>query len=459
MSPSRRRQGEGGITFLESKQLWRGSVELAPDPETGARRRKEFTGKVKSDVVKKLREYQRELDAGRTVVSSSPTVSTWLNHWMDHIVQVRPTTWESYRSSLAYAHKSLGKKKLERLTIDDIRRWHDDMSSGRVSGTGRPLSPTTQHTAHVVLAKALGDAMVEGRLGQNVCRMVKPPRRAVQPISVLTMQEVTAVVQAVTNDRLGSRWAAALLTGMRQGELIGLRWQDVDFDAGVIGDDLPSGTIDVAWQLQRITQYHGCATLADGGPSCGRVRASDCSAPTIKAPADWEHEHLVGGLYLGRPKTSTGWRVIPLVDPLLTILRQRYEASRLEPNPHGLVWTADRKRSRATGQLLPLDGSPIDPSDDSAAWHDALERAGVPQLRLHDARHTAITVLYDQKVPEASIQQIAGQSTVATTRGYKAKYSYQLVDAMRLLGGSGQPAQLPQNQTVLSITPRSPGQD
>jgi integrase len=448
VSPARRRQGEGGVTFVEGKGLWRGSIELAPDPETGKRRRKEFNSKVKGEVIRKLREYQRELDEGRTVVSKSPTVAAWLDHWIAEVAQVRPLTRRSYESSLQYVRASLGRKKLDKLTVDDVRRWHADMRSGKVSGTGNPLSSTTMHTAHLVFSKALSDAVLEGRLGRNVCKMVKAPPRAAQSISVLDVGQIAAVVETVRDDRLGSRWVAALLTAMRQGELLGLRWQDVNFEAG---------TLDVAWQLQRIPQRHGCSSV-DGQPACGRLRGSDCPKAKIDAPADWEHEHLVGGLYLARPKTATGWRVIPLVHPMLGILRRRYEASQQEPNPFGLVWTSEAKRALGTGRLLPLDGSPIDPSDDSAAWHDVLTRAGTPQLRLHDARHTAITVLYDRKVPEAVIQQIAGQSTVATTRGYRGKFAYQLVEGMEALGAAAEPAALSEKQTVLSITPRSPGE-
>lgn len=449
MSPKRRSRGDGGLTFIEAKGLWRGSVEVAPDPVTGARKRKYVYGKVKSDVTRKVREALAELDAGTTVVSASPTVNAWLDYWLENVTKVRPKTLQSYGSSLTYARRAFGRKKLAKLTVDDVYDWHRKMLNGTVTTDGKPLSSTTAHTAHLVLSRALSDAVTQRRIAQNVCRMVSPPRRATPPVKTLTVEEVAAVVRSVEHDRLGGRYAAALLTAMRQGELLGLRWQDVDFEAG---------TLDVAWQLQRIPLHHGCAELADGAPSCGWKRGADCPSARIVAQPDWEHEHLEGGLYLARPKTATGWRVIPLVGRLRAILWERLAASQREPNPHGLVWTAGPKRSRATGQLLPLDGSPIDPSDDSSGWHDVLERAGVPRVRLHDARHTAITLLYDRKVPEAIIQQIAGQSTVATTRGYRGKFAYQLVEAMEALDSAAGPVTLGAGQTVLSITPRSPAE-
>lgn len=426
MTAARRRQGEGSITQIKRTGRWRGRVELPPDPITGARRQKDVTAKTRGEVVKAMNGLRAAADKG-TIISSSPTLNEWLDHWLDVIVDVRPKTWDTYRSSLEYARRSMGRKRLENIDVADIRALHSRMASGALSPSEKPLSATTIHAAHQTLSSALSDAMIEQRVSRNVCKMVRPPSRATPPVKVLAAAEVAEVVLAVAIDRLGSRWAAALLTAMRQGELLGLEWSRVDFEAN---------TLDVSWQLQRIPQKHGCAPRPDGSPSCLRKRGAECTHPTIKAKANWEHRHLVGGLYLARPKTKTGYRLIPLVEPLRSILYQRYLESSREPNPHDLVWTSEAKRDPATGKVLPLDGSPIDPSADSKAWHDALERAGVSQVRLHDARHTAITMLYDQGVPEATIQQIAGQSTVATTRAYKAKFSYQLVEAMDQLSSA-----------------------
>jgi len=279
------------------------------------------------------------------------------------------------------------------------------------------LSSTSARQTYQILSKALKDALREGRVTRNVASLVDPPPRAVPQLAELTADEAKTVIRHVAYDhRLGSRWAAALLIGARQGELLGLEIDRVDFTRN---------TIDLDWQLQRVTWLHGC------GGKCGRKRGTDCPDRRLDARADWEHRHVTGGLYLSRPKSRAGWRVIPLVDPLRTILERRVAVAADEPNPHGLMWTADPKQSKGGNRaVLPLDGSPIDPSRDNAAWHRLLADAGVTDVRLHDARHTAVTLMFDLGIPETTIQDIVGQSTIASTRGYRHKNRQLAADAL-----------------------------
>jgi integrase len=146
-------------------------------------------------------------------------------------------------------------------------------------------------------------------------------------------------------------------------------------------------------------------------------------------PADWEHRHLTGGLWLSRPKSEAGYRIIPLVEPLRQIIEQRAQIARTEPNPHGLLWTADPKQDKR-GIPQPLDGSPIDPSTDNAAWHEVLKRAGVADARLHDARHTTASLLLKAQVPEPIIMKILGHNSYAVTRDYQNVDREQLTAAM-----------------------------
>jgi len=303
----------------------------------------------------------------------------------------------------------------------------------------RGLSPTTAHHTYRVLAKALKDALRDGRVLRNVAMLVDPPRRAVPEVKVLTADQAIDVIESVANSRLGSRWAFALLTGFRQGECIGLEIERVDFVKNVI---------DMSWQLQRIAWRHGpgCDPVGEAEEgeyplyACGRKRGTDCKTRVLDAPADWEHRYITGGLYWSRPKSNAGWRVVPMVEPLRSIMERRIAAALREPNPHGLVWTSDEKYAvggRHSGRrILPLDGSPLDPSRDNKAWHAVLDAAGAPQIRLHDARHTAVTILYDLGIAETVIQDIVGQSSLSVTRGYRARSQTLLVEAMGALGGA-----------------------
>jgi integrase len=434
----RRVQGEGGIS-RRPNGLYVGKVELPRDPITGKRRDRRVTGMVHSEVVMKLQRLQRELSDHGDLPTGSETVEKWMKFWMENINKTRPSTRAGYRSSIKYINAAIGPIRLSALTASDIRKV--EMFIVRT----KKLSPTTAHNAYQVLAKALKDAEREGRVIRNVARMTDPPRKAFTTLGVLTAEEGIAVLREVSDvkiDRLQSRWAMALLTGARQGEVLGLEIDRVDFDAN---------EIDLSWQLQSIAWQHGldCGVVGKyhtdtGIPrdlrACGRKQGSTCPTRFLDAPADWEHRHLTGGLYLSRPKSKAGWRVIPLVEPLRSFMRERIIESANEPNPYGLVWTAEAKKGRggktSSHAALPLDGMPVDPSHDNAAWHRILVRAGLHSVPLHAARHTAVTILYDMDVPETVIQDIVGQSTVSVTRAYRSKSKKPLIDAMNALGAA-----------------------
>jgi integrase len=415
-----RGKGKGAVYQRASDGLWVASLELPP--RNGARRRRVLTAKTEPLVIAKLNTAKDELERHGDLPTAGQTLESWLNLWFTTIAvkKIRPKTAATYRTLLErHIIPTIGNVKLSALTSAHIRRVEDAITS-TPKNASKPelgtLSSTTAAQAHRILAVALKYAEREGRVTRNVATLTDAPRRAQRHLRVLSGSDGLRVLQEVSHDRLGSRWAAALLTGARQGELLGLEIDRV------------TDEIDLSWQLQRISWEHGCTD------SCGAKRPSECPQRTITAPADWERRYLTGGLWLSRPKSAAGWRIIPLVDPLKTIIERRLEAAASEPNPFGLLWTSDLKkvpgRDTYRGEL---DGSPIDPSTDNAAWHEVLRRAGVGDVRLHDARHTAATLLLDAGVPEPVMLRIIGQSTVTSLRGYQRVDRRLLADAMRAL--------------------------
>lgn len=420
-----RTRGDGSIHKDKTTGLWVGQIELEPDPLTGKRRKKVVRRKSQVALQQALKDLREQGVGHRSAYMPTTTVAEYMAFWLEHVNASRPKTRAGYRSKIdQYIIPAIGKLKLDKLTTDDVRKVH------RYVTVTKKLSPTSAHQTHQILAKALKDAEREGKVKKNVARLVDAPVRAATKSVVLDTEQATEVLRAVSLDRLGSRWATALLTGMRQGEALGLELDRVD---------LTAGTLDLSWQLQRVNWRHGCGPSAgvddDDRPiyPCGRIRGTDCHERLLDAPASWEHRHLTGALYLSRPKSDAGWRVIPLVEPLRSIIERRLAVD--EPNEFGLVWTAEQKMTRQK-VLLPLDGMPVDPSIDNAAWHSALEKAEVPQMRLHDARHTAVTLLYDLGVDESTIQAIVGQSVVAVTRGYRHRNMKPLSDALSQLGSA-----------------------
>lgn len=411
--PEERVRGKGeGAIYKDGRGLWTAVVELPP--LDGTRRRKTIRSKDKGTVIRKLTAMKAELAQHGDLPTAGESTEKWLRVWFETIAlkKVRPKTAATYRSILSqYIVPAIGKVPLDKLTPAHVRRMTSYI-------TDKGLSSSTAMQAHRILAVALKYAEREGRVTRNVALLTDAPRRAKPSLKVLTDMQGIEVMRTVASDRLGSRIAAALLMAGRQGEIIGL---EIDR----VGDHL-----DLSWQLQRITWEHGCLG------ECGRSRGSECPARKITAPADYEHRYLEGGLWLSRPKSDAGWRIIPLVEPLRSLLEVRIEAAKGEPNPHGLVWTAEAKSSRNGSGEAALTGAPLDPRDDNAYWHQVLARACVPDVRLHDARHTAVDLLYAAGVPEHIIIQIVGHSTVMQSRAYKSRarqFQPQLVEAMQAL--------------------------
>lgn len=405
MTP-KRENGQGSTYFRKSDARWVAALSL-PSPSGKPRRvtRTAATERAAKVLLVGLRR-ERESAPDGDIQTAVLNVEDWCRTWLNDIAakEVRPKTAASYRTTVErYIIPAIGRKQLKKLSPDDVR--------GMVkSVTDLGLSTRSAALTYQVLSLALKAAYREGKVTRNVADLVNRPRTAKNELTVLTAAHGLKVLQAVTGwpppiapDRLASRWWAALFTGARQGELLGLTWDRVDFNRN---------TIDLSWQLQRLAWEHGCDA------PCGFKRGNECPKRKLTAPADWEHTQLTGGLYLSRPKSSAGVRIVPIVPPLRAMLLHRQRASVLEANPHQLVWTTPT-------------GAPIDPSRDSKAWHAVLALAGVPDARLHDARHTAVDMLYAAEVPEADIQEIVGHSVVSVTRGYKSRgNSTRLLDGM-----------------------------
>lgn len=310
-------------------------------------------------------------------------------HWMDDIapLKIRPKTLAGYRTVVnGYIIPTLGKKRLEKLTAQDVRKLHAVMQSTPKDPTlrGRDdlppetemLSSTYTLLAHNALSAALKVALREGKITANPCDLVDRPRKRLTEQKALDVQQAIRLLQHLATRADGPLWATYILTGARRGEILGL-------EADRVGDQL-----DLSWQLQRITDIS-------------------------KAPADWEYRELGGTLYLTRPKSRAGWRIIPLVEPLKSILGLQLAGRR-----DGLVFTRD--------------GRPWDPDRATKEWRAVLVEAGLPDdVVLHGSRHTTVDLLYEAGVPEAVISEIVGHSSRAVTRGYKSRgNTRQLEDAM-----------------------------
>jgi len=384
---ARRQPGDGALYQRKKDGMWVGAVDLGSTP-SGKRRRKVVVHSTQAGALEKLREVRRQVGIHGDVPTRSTTLADWLDRWLVDIAakRVRPRTLDTYRHKVRLIKEAAGRARLDKLTPAHVRAVHAYIIETK------GLESTTALQAHRILAKALKDAEREGLVTRNVATLVDAPRRAVNSRGALTTGQARAVLTAAAEDPFAARWALALLYGERQGEALGLTWECVD---------LERRTIDLAWQLQRLTWRHGC-----GASPCGRKRGAECPRRNLGTPPGFEVRPLDGGLCLTRPKSARSRRVIPLLDVMRDLLERRRLATFGQPNPHGLVWHDD-------------DGRPLDPKGDRDRWYAALERAGAPRVELHAARHTTATLLMEGGVDTKVIQDILGHSDVVTTRNYQ----------------------------------------
>jgi integrase len=326
---------------------------------TDGRRRQRSKGgfRTRKDAERYLREQLVSLDAGTYMAPHKLTVASYLaEHWLPamHARGLRPSTLARYESHVRCAiGPSLGGLPLQAVMPTHLNNLYRDLRAA-----GR--APKTIRNVHGVLSKALADAERWGLVGRNAARLADVPAVARPKLQVWSPEQTRAFLSAVANDRLFAAWLLAATTGMRRGELLGLRWTDVDLDVGVL----------------RVAQ--------------ARVRAGN-------------------QVIVGEPKTARGRRTIALDPATVATLRQHHKRQaeeRLLAGPRyadsGLVFT------------MP-DGSPIHPNRFGLWFRRRTRTAALPAIRLHDMRHSYATAGLAAGVPPKVMSERLGHATVAFT--------------------------------------------
>lgn len=248
------------------------------------------------------------------------------------------------------------------------------------------LKPGTVHQVHRTLRTALNEAVRRGHIVRNPVTLAKAPRLADEEIEPFTVDEARCILKTADGKRNGARWVVALALGLRKGEALGLQWSDLDLDAG---------TLRVRRALQRRPFRHGC------GGNCGREHARHCPTRTG------------GGVVTVETKSRAGRRGIGLPDPVVELLRRHRADQDTERETAADLW-------RDAGWVFAHpDGRPINPRTDHNHWKALLREAGVREARLHDARHTAATMLLLLGVPERATMAAMGWSHSAMTQRYQ----------------------------------------
>lgn len=385
--PRKRAEQTTTSLYQGADGYWHARVTMGKRPDGRADRRHLQRG-TKGELREAVRELERQRDAGEyRWIAEDLVLQTWLEHWLYVILPMtaRWKTLSTYRSQMQlHVIPFLGSWRMS-----EIQPEHLEEHYRRLRSDGRSVH--TVRAVHRVLRSSLNEAVRRRRLGTNPAIVARPPRAEDVEVDPLTIEESRRVVRAAQATPHPARWSIALSLGLRQGEALGLLWTDIDFDEGVLW---------VRRSVQRKTWEHGC--VREGGDhSCGAKRGAECP------------QRNGGGLMFVEPKTKASKRTIVLPSPLLAELRTQRSQNNRRRLAAGTEWKAEH------ALVFPdARGGLIDPARDHREWKILLAKAGVRSVRLHDARHTAATLLLLQNVDLRTVMSIMGWTEMATAQRY-----------------------------------------
>lgn len=407
-----RKPNKRSSIYLGNDGWWHGWVTVGTKDD-GSPDRRHRKARTEAAVTRKVRELEGRRDSGQMTGAGRPiTVGQWMETWLTTIAprRIRRSTLET-----TYAPKvrnriipGLGRHRLDRLTPEHIERFYM-----RLDADG--LAPATVLQIHRILSRALKVAVQRGYVARNVATLVDAPSVSQAEIEPLTLDEALRITRHAATQRNGTRWSVALALGLRQGEALGLQWRYVDLDAR---------TLTVRWQLQRLPWRHGCADRQ----ACSAGRHRDDCPPDCTGHARNCPQRTGGGLQLADVKSDKSRRTIALPAQLVIALRAHRSAQAQERQTAGPAW------HESDFVWCQANGRPIGSHADWDEWHALLKAAGVRRVRVHDARHTAATLLLAQGVDQRVVMEILGHSQISMTSRYAHVLPLVMADAAERIG-------------------------
>jgi integrase len=349
----KRGNGEGSITRRKNGG-WMAQYTVYT---ANGRKRKSLYGKARQEVAAKLARALSDRENGLILEAGSQTLGEYLNRWLNGSVKgsVKDKTFNDYEWLVRkHIAPTLGRIKLKTLSPIHLQGLYQ----GKLEAG---LSPSTVRHLHVVLHRALNQALRWGLVPRNVSEAVDLPKLQKKEIRPLSADEARRLLEEARWDRLEALYVLAVHCGLRQGELLGLRWEDVDLEMGTL-------------QVRR--------TLT-----------------TTK-----------GGSRFTAPKTAKSRRRIKLTAGAMDALRRHHDRQFAESTRLAGLWQ-DYGLVFAT-----TTGTPLNPSNlTSRSFKPLLKRAGLPDIRFHDLRHTCATLLLGKGVHPKLVQELLGHATIAIT--------------------------------------------
>jgi integrase len=346
---ARRGHGEGSI-YHRKDGRWAATITLENH------KRKTFYGSTRREVQERLKIALREQQQGTLVTTPQQTVAQYLQQWLEnHQSSVRLRTYERYEQIVRlHLVPTIGRISLQKLTPQQVQSLYTQkLQAG--------LSRTTVNTLHAMLHKALKDALRWNLVARNVCDAVSPPRRERHEIKPFTAEQAQQFISAAQGHPLEALFVLAVSTGMRRGEVLAVKWQDID---------LSSGTL----QVRRIFTRTKGNRYIEAEPKTEKSRRS------IVLPAlvvDLLSQHKIKQLQV-KQEAGEEWQ------------------------EHDLVFSTSL-------------GTPLNPSKVVDRFKFLLKKAGLPNIRFHDLRHSAATILLKMGIHPKVVQELLGHNQISMT--------------------------------------------
>lgn len=355
-------KGDGITKRKDGRYVGRYTVHTADGPK-----RKVIYGRKYKDVEKKLAEARGDAARGIVFDAKGETVGTFLERWLEDVVKPNKThrTYTTHRQQvLSHIIPALGRVKLEALRKAHVDRLYADLLRAKPKGAG--LAASSVRRVHAVLHAALEEAVRGDLIPRNPAAHANKPKVRQEEIEPLDAEQARTFLNATRGDRYEALYTLCLMAGLRQGEALGLKWSDIDLDAG---------TLQVNRQLQRVRR---------DGEKSGKLEFSEpknASRRTVGLP-----QRAVEALRSHRKrqleeklKAGAGWQ------------------------DNGLVFTSKYGGPLEAQNVVNRHFKPL------------LRRAGLPPIRFHDLRHSCLSLLAQRGEPIRDLQALAGHATAAFT--------------------------------------------
>jgi len=400
-NPARRRgKGEGSIR-LRADGRWEARIDLGW--VNGKRRSKSIFGRTRKDVTTKLPKALAQAQRHQPFADERETVERFLTRWLTHQkTRVRARTWDGYEGIVRlHLFPTLGKLSLARLTPQ-----HVDAAFQQLQENG--ASAARIRGVRTVLRAALNRALKWQLLTVNPAALVEPPRHRPKEIHPLTPEEARTLVASAQCHRLGALVTVATALGLRQGEALGLRWQDVDLDAGTLSVRqalVRAGGDRAARQPLALERRQLRAEIATVPKRSAERRAVQRRLDENRKK--WRA--LRTTIQFAEPKSTRSRRTVLMPQVVIAALKAHRKRQLEERLALGKYWT-----DSGLVFVSPV-GTALDPRNATRAWKSMLAASGVPNVRFHDLRHTAATLLRAQGVNPRVVMETLGHSQVSLT--------------------------------------------